>query len=108
MDYSQFKQIEFRRKFWKIFGATIHMTSAGGSQELGIVQMKAFRLRSDITLYADSAQQRPVFNIKARQAIAMNYVFDVFDPATGQPIFGLMRKGLKSAFVRDHWLLLDN
>lgn len=107
MDYSQYKQLEFRRKFWKIFGATIRMTDAGGAQQLGVVQMKAFRLRSDITLYADSAQHVPVFNIKARQAIALNYVFDVFDPRTGQPIFGLQRQGLKSAFVRDHWLLLD-
>lgn len=107
MDYSQYKQLEFRRKFWKIFGATIRMTDVGGAQELGIVQMKAFRLRSDITLYQDSAQQIPVFNIKARQAIALNYIFDVFDPRTGQPIFALERKGLKSAFVRDHWRLLD-
>ena len=107
MDYSQYKQIEFRRKFWKIFGATIHMTDAGGAHELGLVQMKAFRLKSDITLYADSSQQQAVFNIKARQAIAFNYVFDVSDPQTGQPIFALERKGLRSAFVRDHWLLLD-
>ncbi len=107
MDYTQYKQLEFRRKFWKLFGATITMTDAGGAQELGVVQMKAFRLRSDITLYADRAQQYPIFNIKARQAVALNYVFDVSDPQTGQPIFALERKGLKSAFVRDHWRLLD-
>jgi hypothetical protein len=107
MDYSQYKQLEFRRKFWKLFGATIRMTAPGGSPELGVVQMKAFRLKNDITLYADSTQQRPIVNIKARQAIAMNYVFDVSDPQTSQTIFSLERKGLKSAFVRDHWLLLD-
>jgi hypothetical protein len=107
VDYSQYKQLEFRRKFWKFFGATIQMTDVDGAHELGIVQMKAFRLRSDITLFADTAQQQPVFNIKARQSIALNYTFDVFDPQTGQPLFSLERKGLKSAFVRDHWLLLD-
>lgn len=107
MDYSQYKQLEFRRKFLKIFGATIHMTDVGGTNELGIIQMKAFRLKSDITLFADSAETRPVFNIKARQAVALNYIFDVFDPQTSQVIFSLERKGLKSAFVRDHWTLLD-
>lgn len=107
MDYSQYKQVEFRRKFWKFFGATIHMTDVGGAHELGIVQMKAFRLRSDITFYGDTAEQHPIFNVKARQAIALNYTFDVFDPQTGQALFALERKGLKSAFVRDHWLLLD-
>ena len=107
MDYSQYKQLEFRRKFWKIFGATIHMTDAGGARELGRIEMKALRLKSDITLYADNAQQYPIFNIKARQVIALNYIFDVFDPQTNQAIFALERKGLKSAFVRDHWLLLD-
>ena len=107
MDYTQYRQLEFRRKFWKIFGATIHMTDVGGTLQLGIIHMKAFRLKSDITLYTDSTQQSPIFNIKARQAIALNYIFDVFDPQTGQAIFALERKGLKSAFVRDHWLLLD-
>jgi hypothetical protein len=107
VDYSQYKQLEFRRKFWKIFGATIRMTDVDGAHELGLIQMKAFRLKSDITLYADSAQQRPVFNIKARQSIALNYVFDVFDSQSGQALFALERKGLKSAFVRDHWRLLD-
>lgn len=107
MDYTQYKQIEFRRKFWKFFGATIHMTDVGGAQELGVVQMKAFRLKNDITLFADSSEQRPLLRIKARQVVALNYVFDVFDGQTGQTLFALQRKGLRSAFVRDHWLLLD-
>jgi len=107
VDYSQHKQLEFRRKFWKFFGATIRMTDVGGVHELGIAHMKAFRLKNDVTLYADNTQQRPLLNIKARQAIAFNYVFDVIDPQTGQPLFALQRQGLKSAFVRDHWLLLD-
>ncbi len=107
MDYTQYKQLEFRRKFWKMFGATIHMTDVGGANELGLIQMKAFRLKSDITLYADSHKEHPIFNIKARQAVALNYVFDVLDPQTGQALFALERKGLKSAFVRDHWSLLD-
>ncbi len=107
MDYTQYKQIEFRRKFWKLFGATIHMTDSSGSQELGVIHMKAFRLKNDITLYADSSQQRPLLHIKARQVVAFNYAFDVTDAQTNQPLFALQRKGIKSAFVRDHWLLLD-
>lgn len=107
MDYTQYKQLEFRRKFWKLFGATIRMTDVSGSQELGVIQMKAFRLKSDITLYADSSRQRPLLHIKARQVVAFNYVFDVTDAQTNQPLFSLQRKGIKSAFVRDHWLLLD-
>jgi hypothetical protein len=107
VDYSQYKQLEFRRKFWKFFGATIHMTTAGGAQELGVTHMKAFKLRSDITMYADNAKQTPVIHLKARQIVAFNYVFDVTDAQTGQPLFSLERKGLRSAFVRDHWLLHD-
>jgi len=107
MDYSPYKHLEFRRKFWKILGATIHMTDAAGAHELGLIHMKAFRLKNDITLYADRAKQQPVINIKARQVIALNYIFDVFDAQTGQALFALQRKGLKSAFVRDHWTLLD-
>jgi len=107
MDYTQYKQLEFRRKFWKFFGATIYMTDPGGTQELGHVKMKAFRLKSDITLFRDASQQVPLLNIKARQIVSLNYVFDVTDPQTGQVLFGLQRKGLRSTFVRDHWLLLD-
>lgn len=107
MDYTTYKQIEFRRKFWKLFGATIYMTDLGGAHELGHVKMKAFRLKNDITLYQDASQQVPLLHIKARQVIALNYVFDVSDPQTGQLLFSLERKGIRSAFVRDHWLLLD-
>jgi len=108
MDYSQHKQVEFRRKFWKILGAEISMTDPTGTQLLGYIKMKAFKLREDIRLYHDQTMQQEVFRIAARQIIDFGATYDIFDSATNQQLFSLRRKGLKSTFVRDHWLILDS
>ncbi len=107
MDYTQYKQIEFRRKFWKFFGAEIVITDAASTQEIGIIQMKAWKLKEDIRLYTDRSQQQEVLAIHARSVIDFGATYDVLDSATTQPIFSLRRKGLKSTFVRDHWDLQD-
>lgn len=110
MDYSQYKQIEFRRKFWKLFGAQIHMMTPQ-NQPLGVIKMKAWKLREDIRLFTDETGQYEILRIGARQIIDFGATYDVFDSATGQPgqpLFSLRRKGLKSTFVRDHWLLFDS
>ncbi|MDB5185338.1 MAG: hypothetical protein JWN38_1146 [Candidatus Saccharibacteria bacterium] len=107
MDYSQHKQIDFRRKFLKLFGAEIRLSDAHTEEALGIIKMKAWKLREDIRLYRDDSLQQELLRISARQIIDFGATYDVFDSAQGQPLFSLRRKGLKSTFVRDHWDLLD-
>lgn len=108
MDYSKFKQLEFRRKFLKIFGAEIVVSDPASGQEIGIIQMKAWKFKEDIRLYTDRSQQQEVLAIHARSVIDFGATYDVLDSKTAQPVFALRRKGLKSTFVRDHWNLLDN
>jgi hypothetical protein len=107
MDYSQFKQVEFRRKFLKIVGASITMVNPANEQVIGFIKMKAWKLREDVRLYTDQSMQQEVFRIGARNIIDIGATYDVFDSATNQPLFALRRKGLKSIFVRDHWDIFD-
>lgn len=107
MDYSQYKQLEFRRKFWKLFGAEIFVRVPGNESLVGFIKMKAWKLREDVRFYRDQTMQQEVFALHARQIIDFGATYDVFDSPSGQKIFSLRRKGLKSAFVRDHWDILD-
>jgi len=108
VDYSQLKHIEFRRKFWKLFGADIFVTDPSTSAEVGFIHMKAWKLREDVRLFSDHTQQHEIMRIHARQIIDISATYDVIDSTSNQPVFAMRRKGLKSVFVRDHWMLLDN
>jgi hypothetical protein len=107
MDYSQYKQLEFRRKFWKFFGAEISVFAAGTDTLVGFIKMKAWKLREDVRLYSDHTMQQEILRIGARQIIDFGATYDVFDSLSNQKLFAMRRKGLKSTFVRDHWDLLD-
>jgi hypothetical protein len=107
MDYSNFKQLEFRRKFWKFVGAEIFISDPNTQQEVGYIKMAAWKLREDIRIYTNHDMQQEVLQIHARQIIDFGATYDVTDTATGQQAFSLRRKGFKSALVRDHWNLLD-
>jgi hypothetical protein len=70
------------------------------------VKLKAFRLREDITVFADEALTQPLLSIKARQIIDFSAAYDVIDLTTQVRVGALRRKGLKS-LLRDEWEILD-
>lgn len=107
MDYSNYQQIEFRRKFWKIFGASITMTTPVSEAPIGFIKMKALKLREDVRLYTDNTLQHEVMRIQARKIIDFGATYDVSDSTNGQSIISLQRKGLRSTFVRDYWNMFD-
>jgi hypothetical protein len=107
MDYSQLKQFELRRKFWKLAGAEIYISDSTTQQEVGYIKMKAWKLREDIRIFTDRSMQQEIAQIHARQIIDFGATYDVTDSGTQQQLFSLRRKGLKSTFIRDHWDLLD-
>ena len=108
MDYSNFKQLEFRRKFFKIVGAELSVIDPQTEALVGFIQMKAWKLRDDIRLYTDRTMQTEIVRIKARQIIDFGATYDIFDSATDAQLCSLRRKGFKSTFVRDHWDILDS
>jgi hypothetical protein len=107
MDYRQHKTLEFRRKFWKLFGAEITVTDPSSEMLVGLIRMKAWKLREDIRMYPNPESSEELLRIHARQIIDFGATYDVFEGVAQTPSFSLRRKGLRSAFVRDRWLILD-
>lgn len=94
-----------RRKVFKLFGGAFHVFDSMGNV-VGYSKMKAFKLKEDIRLYSGEDMQREVLAIQARSIIDFGASYDVYDPATGEKVGALRRKGMKS-ILRDEWLILD-
>lgn len=107
MDYSAYKKLEFRRKFFRIFGAAIDITDPETEQLVGFIEMQAWKLREDIRVYSDKNKSKELFRIHARNIIDFGVTYDVFDSQSNEQIFSMRRKGLKSTFVRDQWEIKD-
>ena len=95
-----------RRKVLKIFGAAFHVYDAQGGL-VGYCKQKAFKLKEDIRLFTDESCSTELLRLAARQMIDFGATYDVTTPQ-GDAIGSLRRKGLKSSFVRDEWLVFDD
>lgn len=94
-----------RKNIFCFFGKKFQVFDQQGQQIL-FAKMKAFKLREDVRLFADTEMTQELFLIKARQILDFGATYDVTDSTTGQKIGALRRKGLKSMF-RDEWEILD-
>jgi hypothetical protein len=103
VDINRYKELEFRRKFFRLFGAQIDIVDPDTQQLAGFIEMKAWKLKEDIRIYSDKTKSQELLRIGARSVIDISATYDVFDSASGQALFYLRRKGLRSAFVRDSW-----
>lgn len=93
------------RPIFSFLGRTMRLESPS-SQLVLFVRMKLFKLREELTGYADEAQSRPVIRIKARSVFDFGATYDVTDSTTGQRVGAWRRQGMKS-ILRDTWTLLD-
>lgn len=107
MNYSQYKVIEFRRKFWKLFGADISILDPASNQLIGFIHQRAFRLKTDIQVYTDKTKQQSIVRIGGRQILSFKPQYGVFDSASGQELVSLRFGALKSYLVRWHIDILD-
>jgi len=94
-----------RRKVLKLLGAAFHVYDAEG-KVVGYCKQKAFKLREDIRLFTDESCSTELLVLRARQVIDFGATYDVTTPG-GDAIASLRRKGMKSSFVRDEWLVFD-
>ncbi|MEO6068098.1 MAG: hypothetical protein ABJB33_05300 [Gemmatimonadota bacterium] len=94
-----------RRKALTIVGAKLHVR-AEDDRLLAYTEMKAWKLKEDIRVYADESKRTELLSIQARQIIDIAAAYDVTDTPTGQKVGALRRKGLKS-ILRDEWVILD-
>jgi hypothetical protein len=95
-----------RRKVLTIAGAQFHVRTAS-EKLIAFTQLKAFKLKEDIRIYADEAKTQELIAIKARQIIDISAIYDVTDSAAGGAKVGsFQRKGMKS-ILRDTWSIFD-
>lgn len=95
-----------KKKFLKLFGGEIRIFDESQSNLLFFVKQKAFKLKEDITVFADEAQTREIMKIQARSIIDFSAAYDVTDLSGGGKMGALRRKGL-SSILRDSWEILD-
>lgn len=95
-----------KRKAMQAFGATLYLY---GPDEQLIMwgQRKAFKLKEDLRFFNDDTQSQEIIRVAARNYIDFSAAYDVFDSQTNQKIGAFKRKGLKSSFIQDSWLILD-
>lgn len=70
---------------------------------LAFAEQKRFKLKEEITFFADEQKSRPVFGFKARQRIDARAEHDVFDEY-GQPL-GYFKKLFGKSLLRSTWEL---
>jgi len=69
-------------------------------------EMKAFKLKEDIRIYADESKTQELLVVKARQILDISPTFDVWDATNGAKVGALRRAGIKS-IARDEWAILS-
>ncbi len=94
-----------KRSYWSFLGRVTRVFAPDGML-VAYIKKPVMKWKEEMTIFADEAQTQPVLVMRARQAIAMNLVRDVFDAASGARVGTIRQKGLKSMF-RDTWELLD-
>jgi len=94
-----------RRKILKLFGAAFHVYDQQG-QLAAYCKQKAFKLREDIRLYSDESLSNPLVVLKTQQIIDFGATYDVMLPS-GEKLGSFRRKGIKSSFLKDEWLVFD-
>lgn len=99
------EQYTIRRKFFKVFGAAFHVYDEHGSV-IGYCKQKAFKLREDIKLYTGEDMSDMLLTLSTQQIIDFGATYNITLP-DGTTLGSLRRKGLKSSFVRDEWLVFN-
>ncbi len=107
MDYLNYSILEFRRKFFKLFGASITIMDPETDTLVGYIKMKAWSLKGDVRIFTDNSMQQEIVRIGGRQIVSFQKMYDIFDSQTGEKLATIRQKSLKSVLIRDHMDLID-
>ena len=78
----------------------VRVTDASG-QLVAYVKQKAFKLREDVTIFADEEQSRPLYRIIANRILDFNANYTIATPE-GQPIGSVYRPGARSIWKAEY------
>ena len=82
----------------------IRVVDASG-QLVSYVKQRAFRLRENVTIYADERQTQPLYHMKANKIIDIGATYTI-STADGRPVGALRQRGLRT-FWRATYDILD-
>ena len=95
-----------RRKVFKLFGGAFTIHDPETFEVVACSAQKAFKLREDIRVFADDMKTEEILLVSARNIVDFSAAYDVVDPANGEKVGALRRKGFAS-ILRDRWQILD-
>lgn len=90
-----------RKRIFNFLSTGFHIYAPDGNLAM-YCKMKAFKLKEDLRLYADESLSQEVLTIQADRVIDFSAAYTVKDPATGETLGALRRRGFKS-MLRDEW-----
>jgi hypothetical protein len=104
--FLQANHLVIKRKLLKLIGATFHIFDGSTLVEVATANQKGLKLKEDIRVVVGGKE---VLGIFARQIIDFSASYDIVDlsVAPNVRIGVLRRRGMKSAFVRDEWEVMD-
>ncbi|MDH5681271.1 MAG: hypothetical protein OEZ36_06775 [Spirochaetota bacterium] len=107
MDLYNHSKYYAKKKFWKLFGGEVRIFDESRENLLFFVKQKAFKLKEDITVFADETMSTSLLKIQARSIIDFSAAYDIVDLASKEKLGALRRRGFKS-ILRDSWEILNN
>jgi uncharacterized protein YxjI len=70
------------------------------------VKQRAFRLKEDVTIFADESQTQPAFHIKANQIIDFGATYAI-STADGRPLGALKQRGMRTLWKATYDIIDD-
>ena len=80
----------------------VTVTDANG-QTVAYVKQRAFRLKEDVTIFADEAQTRPLYRMNANRMLDFNANYAITTP-DGMPVGSVYRPGARSIWKASYHL----
>lgn len=108
MDYSSFKKIEFRRKFWKFFGVDISIVDPLSNEMIGFINQRTIMIKPDVFVYTDKTMQKFILNVKKQTVMNVNSVYSIIDPENQTELGSINFNVFKSYLVRWHIVVNDS
>ena len=78
----------------------VSVTDASG-RLIAYVKQKAFRLKEDVTIFADEAQTQPLYRMNANRVLDLNAAYNITTP-NGQNLGSVRRPGLRTIWKANY------
>ena len=102
----RYKHIRYlvKRPFFQFFDRRHEVFTPDGQMAMRTFS-PLFKLRDELTIFADEAKTQPLIFLKQRRVIELSTQWDVTDAVTGESM-GSLRKRFMKSLVRDQWDIL--